>query len=87
MSKPPSDGGWRALDGRPILKDYRLAAGYLYQAQLRSELTRTLGVEWDEPHKGMAELRYAPGDVFREFSTRRAQVVERALEESIVREH
>src|SRR3954469_18169076 len=75
MAKTPSDGTWRALDGEPILKSYRLAAGYLYQAQLRAELTRTLGVEWDEPHKGMAELRRVRREVIREFSTRRAQVV------------
>ena len=76
MAKSPSDGKWRALDGEPILKSYRLAAGYLYQAQLRAELTRTLGVEWEQPRKGMAELRGVPRAVIREFSTRRAQVVE-----------
>src|SRR2546423_1220905 len=76
MAHTPSDGKWRALDGEPILKSYRLAAGYLYQAQLRAELTRTLGVEWGEPHKGMAELRHVRREVIREFSTRRAQVVE-----------
>lgn len=76
MAQSPSDGKWRTLDGEPILKSYRLAAGYLYQAQLRSELTRTLGVEWEEPQKGMAELRHVPRQVIREFSTRRAQVVE-----------
>src|SRR5215208_5145746 len=76
MAKSPSDGNWRALDGEPILKSYRLAAGYLYQAQLRAELTRTLGVEWEQPYKGMAELRHVPREVIREFSTRRAQVVQ-----------
>src|SRR5829696_1960472 len=76
MAKSPSDGNWRALDGEPILKSYRLAAGYLYQAQLRAGLSRTLGVEWEEPHKGMAELRHVPREVIREFSTRRAQVVQ-----------
>src|SRR6266540_2534728 len=76
MAKTPSDGTWRALDGEPILKSYRLAAGYLYQAQLRAELTRTLGVEWEQPYKGMAELRHVPLEVIREFSTRRAQVVQ-----------
>src|SRR3954464_12993910 len=76
MAKSPSDGKWRALDGEPILKSYRLAAGYLYQAQLRAELTRILGVEWEQPRKGMAELRHVPREVIREFSTRRAQVVE-----------
>ena len=76
MAQSPSDGKWRTLDGEPILKSYRLAAGYLYQAQLRAELTRTLGVEWEEPRKGMAELAHVPRPVIREFSTRRAQVVE-----------
>src|SRR5439155_26322314 len=46
MAKSPTDGECRALDGEPILKHYRLAAGYLYQAQLRFELTSLLGVEW-----------------------------------------
>jgi len=76
MAQSPWDGKWRALDGEPILKSYRLAAGYLYQAQLRADLTRTLGVEWEQPHKGMAELRGVPRSVIRAFSTRRAQVVE-----------
>src|SRR5919106_5641847 len=56
MAKTPSDGKWRALDGEPILKGYRLAAGYLYQAHLRAELTRSLGVEWETPTKGLADL-------------------------------
>ncbi len=76
MARSPSDGKWRALDGEPILKSYRLAAGYLYQAHLRSELTRSLGVEWEQPRKGMAELRGVPREVIREFSTRRVQVVD-----------
>ena len=32
----PCDGKWRALDGEAILRTYRLAAGYLYEAQLRA---------------------------------------------------
>jgi conjugative relaxase-like TrwC/TraI family protein len=76
MARTPSDGKWRALDGEPILKSYRLAAGYLYQAHLRAELTRSLGVEFDQPRKGMAELRHVPREVIREFSTRRVQVEE-----------
>src|SRR6266540_1155628 len=76
MTKTPSDCEWRALDGQPILKHYRLAAGYLYQAQLRFELTRSLGVEWREPEHGMAEVAGVPVEALRAFSTRRAQVVE-----------
>src|SRR5436190_12309390 len=76
MAESPSDGNWRALDGEPLLKSYRLAAGYLYQAQLRAELSRTLGVEWEQPDKGRAELRHVTRDMIREFSTRRAQVIQ-----------
>src|SRR3954447_4852277 len=75
MARSP-DGGWRALDGEPILKHYRLAAGYLYQAQLRFELTRSLGVEWREPEAGMAEIAGVPEAVLRAFSQRRAQVLD-----------
>src|SRR5262249_50010980 len=60
MARRPSDGKWRALDGEAILKIYRLAAGYVYQAHLRAELSRTLGVEWETPHKGLADLRGVP---------------------------
>jgi conjugative relaxase-like TrwC/TraI family protein len=76
MARRPSDGKWRALDGEAILKTYRLAAGYLYQAHLRGELSRRLGVEWETPHKGLADLKRVPRSVIDEFSTRRAQVVE-----------
>ena len=76
MAHRPSDGKWRALDGEAILKTYRLAAGYLYQAHLRAELSRSLGVEWETPYKGLADLKGVPRRVIAEFSTRRAQVVE-----------
>jgi conjugative relaxase-like TrwC/TraI family protein len=69
-------GKWRALDGEPILKNYRLAAGYLYQSQLRLELTRSLGIEWREPKHGMAEIAGVPEEALRAFSQRRAQVVD-----------
>lgn len=76
MTQSPSDGEWRALDGEAILKTYRLVAGYLYEAQLRFELSTRLGVEWEEPGKGWAELEGVPRAVIDAFSTRRAQLVE-----------
>ena len=82
MTRSPSDGKWRALDGEAILKTYRLAAGYLYEAHLRHELSRTLGVEWQEPDKGWAELEGVPRSVIDAFSRRRAQVVERLAEQA-----
>jgi conjugative relaxase-like TrwC/TraI family protein len=75
MARSP-DGEWRALDGEPILKHYRLAAGYLYQSQLRFELTRSLGVEWQQPENGMAETAGVPEGALRAFSQRRAQVLD-----------
>ena len=71
-----ADGEWRALDGGAILRTYRLAAGYLYAAQLRHELTRRLGLEWTEPVKGMSELVEVPERALRAFSSRRRSLVE-----------
>ena len=71
-----SDGRWRALDGEAILRTYRLAAGYLYEAQLRHELSDSLGVRWTEPVKGMAEMEGVPEEAIRAFSTRRESLVE-----------
>ena len=70
------DGTWLALDGTAILQTYRLAAGYLYEAQLRHELTRRLCLEWTEPAKGMAELERVPEEAIRAFSSRRQSLVE-----------
>lgn len=82
MAQSPTDAKWRALDGEAILKTYRLAAGYLYEAHLRAELARTLGVVWETPRKGWAELKGLPRRVIDEFSTRRLAVVERMREQA-----
>jgi conjugative relaxase-like TrwC/TraI family protein len=71
-----ADREWRALDGEAILKTYRLAAGYLYEANLRHELTRRLGLEWTQPIKGMGELVAVPEEAIRAFSTRRQSLLE-----------
>jgi conjugative relaxase-like TrwC/TraI family protein len=76
MAKTPSDGEWRALDGEAILSTYRLAAGYLYQAHLRFELSRSLGIDWEQPVKGMAEIAGVPEGALRAFSRRRSQVLD-----------
>jgi conjugative relaxase-like TrwC/TraI family protein len=70
-----ADGAWRALDGEAILQTYRLAAGYLYEAQLRHELTGRLGLEWTEPFKGMGELALVPEGAVRAFSSRRQSLL------------
>ncbi|MGH3004725.1 MAG: MobF family relaxase [Gaiellaceae bacterium] len=74
------DGEWRALDGNCLLRTYRLAAGYLYEAQLRFELSRRLGIEWTEPLKGMAELVGVPRGAMRAFSRRRLTLLQHLQE-------
>jgi conjugative relaxase-like TrwC/TraI family protein len=40
-----ADGSWRTLDGRWLYL-HSATAGYLYEAQLRHEMTTQLGIEW-----------------------------------------
>ena len=54
------DGSWRALHGRPLFEEAK-TAGMLYQAALRAELTRRLGVAWGPVSEhGQAELAGIP---------------------------
>src|SRR5215213_2262545 len=72
------DHRWTALDGRRLYAHAR-AASFVYQAVLRSEMTRTLGLEWLPVRKGIAELVGVPKPVLRSFSRRRMEI-EAALE-------
>ncbi|MDQ3876984.1 MAG: relaxase domain-containing protein, partial [Actinomycetota bacterium] len=67
------DGRWGALDARQLYLQAK-TAGYLYQAQLRCELSRRLGVEWGPVRSGAADLEGIPRSVIRAFSTRRAEI-------------
>jgi conjugative relaxase-like TrwC/TraI family protein len=69
------DGRWGALDARPIY-DHAKTAGFLYQAQLRAELTRRLGVEWLPVAKGCADVAGIPRDLIDVFSQRRAEILD-----------
>ena len=73
------DDVWRALDGR-LLYGYARTAGFLYQAALRDELTRSLGVSWEYPAHGQAEITGIGREVRREFSQRRIEIQEAAAE-------
>jgi conjugative relaxase-like TrwC/TraI family protein len=68
------DGKWRTLDGRRLYAHAK-TAGYVYQAQLRHELTQRLGVAWQPVVNGWADIAGVPDDVIRAFSQRRAQIV------------
>ena len=45
------DGRWSALDGRRLYAHAKTAS-FVYQAVLRGELTRSIGVEWSPERKG-----------------------------------
>lgn len=69
-------GTWSALDGRGIYA-HRAAADALYHAHLRHELSRRLGVEWEAPRYGRADLKGIGKEVRSAFSTRSAQIASR----------
>jgi conjugative relaxase-like TrwC/TraI family protein len=73
------DGRWTALDGRALYAHAK-TAGYLYQAVLRHELTRSLGVAWGRPRRGVADVADIPREVIVAFSRRRQQITRRLAE-------
>ncbi|HVM07022.1 MAG TPA: MobF family relaxase, partial [Acidimicrobiales bacterium] len=77
------DGRWLALDGRLIKVDQRTLSA-LYHATLRSELTERLGVRWQTPKDGIAEIEGVPDEVLDELS-RRTRQVEARLERKLDR--
>ncbi|MBJ7594888.1 MAG: relaxase domain-containing protein, partial [Candidatus Dormibacteraeota bacterium] len=72
-------GGWGALDGR-LLYTHAKTACYLYQAELRAQLSRRLGVCWTPVMRGTAEIQGISADVIRAFSRRRSQILARMAE-------
>jgi conjugative relaxase-like TrwC/TraI family protein len=71
------DGKWTRLY-HPAIYEHAKTASYLYEAHLRHELSRRLGVEWQEVHKGIAEIEGFTDEWLRTFSTRRAEILEAA---------
>ena len=72
--RDPVDGSWRALDGRALYLEAK-PAGVIYQAALRAELTRRLGVAWAPVTRhGQAELAGMATAVLEQFSKRAAQI-------------
>lgn len=67
--------GWRTLDARDIYR-HQVVAGYVFQAELRERLTRELGVEWSEVHKGAAEVVGVPRPLSLALSQRRGQILD-----------
>jgi conjugative relaxase-like TrwC/TraI family protein len=71
------DGRWTRLY-HPAIYDHAKTASYIYEAHLRYELTRRLGVEWQPTRKGIAEIAGFADEHLRAFSTRRAEILEAA---------
>jgi conjugative relaxase-like TrwC/TraI family protein len=73
------DGTWSALDGRGVYA-HGPAAGAVYHAQLRHELTRRLGVEWGPLDRGRADISGIGPEVRRAFSRRTLEIEANILE-------
>jgi conjugative relaxase-like TrwC/TraI family protein len=69
------DGRWTRLF-HPAIYDHAKTAGYVYEAQLRHELSQELGVRWQPVRRGIAELAGFTDAQLRRFSTRRAEILE-----------
>ena len=74
-----NDGHWSAFDTRETYRQ-ALTGGYLYQAVLRGELTRRLGVGWGPVRRGVAEIHGVPPALRRLFSARREAIEEHLAE-------
>lgn len=72
-----AEGRWTRLY-HPAIYEHAKAAGYVYEAHLRDELTRRLGVRWQEVENGIAEVEGFDPDHLGAFSTRRAEILEAA---------
>jgi conjugative relaxase-like TrwC/TraI family protein len=68
------DGRWTRLY-HPAIYDHATTASYIYEAHLRYELSRRLGVEWQPTRKGIAEIAGFADEHLRAFSTRRAEIL------------
>lgn len=72
-----SDDRWLSLaspKGRSAFWQHAKAAGYVYQAALRAEVTRELGAEWGEVRNGYADLARIERPVIEHFSQRRMEI-------------
>ena len=79
LARTSDDGVWRTVDSRRFFTHAK-TAGTLYQAHLRDELTRRLGVEWRPVVNGCADLKGVDREWIEAFSKRRAAIVEHMAE-------
>jgi conjugative relaxase-like TrwC/TraI family protein len=86
MTRAASDGRWLSLANprrqSPLLREAK-AAGHVYQAALRAELTREIGAEWQAVVNGYADLAGIGRPVIDHFSQRRAEIVAAMAERGV----
>jgi conjugative relaxase-like TrwC/TraI family protein len=75
LARTTDDGMWRTLDSRKLFAHAK-TAGVLYQAHLRHELTRRLGIGWQPVVNGHADIDGVDRHLIETFSRRRAAIVE-----------
>lgn len=68
-----ADGKWRTIDAT-ALYDHARTGGYLYQAELRHQLTTRLGVDWQPVTNGVADIDGVSDDLIALFSKRREKI-------------
>jgi conjugative relaxase-like TrwC/TraI family protein len=73
------DGRWTRLY-HPAIYEHAKAAGFIYEAHFRDELTQRLGVGWQKVENGIAEIEGFSAEQLRHFSTRREEILEAAGE-------
>lgn len=77
-----SDGRWSAVDGRGLYA-HADAAGSLYEAHLRQELTARIGVEWGDRPGARREIAGLDPVVLAAFSNRSAEIRAHMAERSL----
>ncbi len=75
VARTTEDGVWRTLDSRKVFAHAK-TAGVLYQAHLRHELTRRLGIGWQPVVNGHADIDGVDRELIEQFSRRRTQIVD-----------
>ena len=74
-----ADGRWRTIDAT-ALYEHAKTGGYVYQAELRHELSARLGLRWTPVHDGLADVAGVDPELIGLFSKRREQI-ERTMAE------
>jgi conjugative relaxase-like TrwC/TraI family protein len=80
------DGKWSALHTYSLYDSAR-TAGYLYQAHLRHEIGRSLGIRWRPVVSGCAEMADIPAPVLQAFSERRNDIKQNMAERGATSRH